>query len=286
MESQLILTALPHAGLCNRLRCLASAARIAQMTGRRFQLCWRVWPECGAGFNELFENDLPQVSWEWVVEHPPDRLYRDAIGDEGRSVTLLENSLRRNDVEPHIGIESCGFVAFQDEVVSNWAQEQPQAFQDEMKAWHQALRPVEQVRQKVDEIVRQFPARVIGLHIRRTDHRQAKAHSPLAHFTERIEAAIREDATSCFFLATDSYATQESLLSRFGSWQRGGHLLVLHKPYQQYLTDSSFPARDHVTGMRDALADLLLLARTTHVIGSYGSTFTWAAGLLGTTWEH
>ena len=51
-----------HGGLCNRLKSLVSAQRFAAKHDLEAQLYWPVGGACGSHFQDLFTNQIPELS--------------------------------------------------------------------------------------------------------------------------------------------------------------------------------------------------------------------------------
>ena len=111
-----------------------------------------------------------------------------------------------------------------------------------------------------------FSAHSIGVHIRRTDHRQAIDESPLEVFTEAIDREIEQHNDLSIYLATDDEATKDALRSRYG---------------KRVIMSSAKATRESTDGIRDALVEMYALSRTQHIYGSAGSTFSPIAACLG-----
>lgn len=74
------------------------------------------------------------------------------------------------------------------------------------------------------------------------------------------------NSDSRFYLSTDDSMVQEEFISEYGS-----HILVREKDF----------GRNTVVGMQDALVDMWLLSKTTKIFGSYYSSFSRMASLVG-----
>jgi hypothetical protein len=119
--------------------------------------------------------------------------------------------------------------------------------------------PVERLWQIINEHSQNFD-RVIGVHIRRTDNRQSLAYSSTSEFIELMQAEIRKDGNTKFFVATDSQIEEDNLKQVFP-----GRILT----YQKQSLDRNDPA-----AIQDAVVDLYCLSKCRKLIGSYYSSFT------------
>merc|ERR1712232_392715 len=130
------------------------------------------------------------------------------------------------------------------------------------------LKPVPAVARRVWRL----PRGTVSVHVRRTDHAKAIAHSPDELFVREMDAWCRGGrATSSgapftqFFLATDDPAVEEALRDRYAPY------LVTYKKRTR--------SRNLPEGIEDAFVDLLLLARGSEIIGSFKSSYSSMAAL-------
>ena len=105
-----------------------------------------------------------------------------------------------------------------------------------------------------------FTPYTIGLHIRRTDNQASIDASPVELFFDVVDRELAEHDDLHVYLATDDEPTKTFFRQRYGS--------------DRIQTAPSQATRDSVAGIREALIEMLLLARTSHVYGSAGSTFS------------
>ena len=110
---------------------------------------------------------------------------------------------------------------------------------------------------------------VVGIHIRRGDNSCAIAASPLTLFVRWMDEAVARDKGIRFYLSTDCLQTEAELLARFGT----DRVLVQGPPHSR--------SRSTADGIRSALVDLLSLASTDRIVGTYYSSFS----TLAATWN-
>jgi len=106
----------------------------------------------------------------------------------------------------------------------------------------------------------------IGIHVRRTDNRQAIARSPLSLYIKQMEKELREDPSVTFFLATDDPDVESELRTTFPE------KITCH-PKQSL-------DRNNPRAIRDAAVDLYSLANCSKLIGCHWSSFTDAAAAI------
>ena len=108
---------------------------------------------------------------------------------------------------------------------------------------------------------------LIGIHIRRTDHRPAISLSTTDLFIKKMNEIVAAKPLQKFFVATDDPSEVEHLRQHYPG-------RIVHRPARSY--DRSNPE-----AIEDALVELLCLAGTQKIIGSSQSTFSALAGKLG-----
>lgn len=107
---------------------------------------------------------------------------------------------------------------------------------------------------------------IIGVHIRRTDNAKAIEFSPIELFVSRMEQELVRSPKARFFVATDDCPTKELLKRHFG---------------EHIITREQVAERDAQNGVQDALIDLMLLSRCSRIFGSYWSSFSGVAAMIG-----
>lgn len=122
------------------------------------------------------------------------------------------------------------------------------------------FRPLPAIEREVASRAAAFTPYTIGLHIRRTDNQASIDASPVELFFDVVDRELAEHDDRHVYLATDDEPTKTLFRQRYGS--------------DRIQTAPSQATRDSVAGIREALIEMLLLARTSHVYGSAGSTFS------------
>jgi hypothetical protein len=112
-----------------------------------------------------------------------------------------------------------------------------------------------------------LPEPMIGVHIRRGDDPERFGRSQDGHFQALMTALLERRPDVRFFLATNCAETEARFRDAFGD-------RIVTQPKQ-------LPARATASGMREAVVDLGLLARTSAILGNCGSSFSRVAALLG-----
>jgi hypothetical protein len=268
-------------GLGNRMRVAAAAYTMTQLTGVPCRVLWtRQWG-MHCRFDDLFQT-FDKV--EDIDSGASLFSLRDAEGLEQllfarAKVTNLwlprlaqRLCYRRIILSPQIYyLQRDGFD------FSSWFHKDGglmMAYRDFCK-WDDSLlprlfRPLPVIEQEVQARAATFTPHTIGLHIRRTDNQESIDASPNELFFEVVNRQLEQFADLHVYLATDDEPTKEIFRQRYGN--------------ERIQTALHQATRNNVDGIREALIEMLLLARTSHVYGSAGSTFSeMAVKLVNTT---
>ena len=227
------------AGMGNRIRAMISAICLAEDLGETLHVIWPANdPACMIRFQDLFSSRLP--SWVHVDMGPLEGSSLEIKTEEDFQSWLKSN--------PRLPIKSHN--AFYEKGSSRWLK----------YLW--ALTPQPDIVKLVENSF-SSNSNVIGIHIRRGDHKKAREHSPLEAF---VDAMKKEDSSTKFIVATDNAPTKRELESIFGErvWFPATSLSRMTK-----------------LGMQHALADFLALSKCSKILGSYDSSFSEMAALYG-----
>ena len=251
-------------GLCNRLRALASAAVIAEASGRQLVVVWRCDAHCGARAGDLLHLALP------VIEDGATDLLRDRAARHYNYMEIEPGAKFgqpiRTDGPEDVYIRSAYVLV------------SPQADQRAETAFLRTLRPSGSV---LDLVHAQPGPFDLTLHIRMAtgpefDHLphespanwpegrhqeliEWRQNSNVRHFMARLDALVAAGQATRVFAAADLPASYALLAERYGDRVR---------MLQRDLYDRS-PRQ-----MQYALADLILLTRAPLFMASTGSSFS------------
>lgn len=273
-----IRTVVYHAsisGLGNRLRAMVGVRACAEFYGKNFRICWEPSPGCDIKFESLFTSEpgvqLPAAQLSSVSSNA-------VIIKTGRWFTDI--------VDEHV----------------------PAA--NRLSCYGRALHHLRSLRPlpEIESEIQSFAAKAqlnerCGLHIRLTDHATSYddfARNPhfrrdhvslLNGFVNAIEDARLQHSARGIFLATDSKSTEQHLEASFASevicypkawrgsisaWRWLANPSMLYRYFRQERVVRT-------STVREALIDLFLLSRCRVLYGSYYSSFSKLAALLGTS---
>jgi hypothetical protein len=227
------------AGMGNRIRAMISAICLAEDLGETLHIIWAANdPACMIRFQDLFSAGIP--SWVQVDMGPL----------EGQSIQINTEEECQSWIKssPRISIKSHN--AFYEKNSSRWLKH----------LW--ALKPHAQIGTVLGK---SFPSNsnIVGVHIRRGDHKKAREHSPLEAF---IDAMNKEPESAKFIVATDNASVKRELQTVYGDrvWFPANSLSRMTR-----------------AGMQDALLDFMALSKCSKILGSYDSSFSEMAALFG-----
>ena len=259
-----VLVIQPENGLCNRLRAFDSALQLAAEYGFGVVLSWNLGAGMNCPFERLFEiPDRVARVWTWSSFSRIDRLLLRAVRLAIRVTggAILDQAGVGRVLAGEVSIGS--LAARHDRLFLRTASR----FYGSERPYH-GWRARSHILAQVTRLVEQAgEGTVVGVHIRRGDHRIARMRSPIDAFILRMEQAVEEDADVRFIVATDDPSEAETLKGRFGA-------RILCHPKRSV-------ARSNPEAAEDALVDLLALASTRRVIGSAGSSFSETAAEWG-----
>ena len=255
-------------GLGNRLRALASAAGIAEATGRELVIVWQPDHHCQARFTDLFRHDGPviETAFPGVFARAGGLLYNYMEVEPGavKDAPILEEAARHRGGDVYVR-SAYRLVSPHRDIAAE-------------RRFLQALRPVPDITDLVRSVRR---PNQVAAHVRMAggpgfEHLSYEAaenwlpegHSQIAfwrarthasHFMARLDALVAAGEAETIFLAADLPDTYEGFADRYGE-------RLAWLPRQRY--DRS------AEQVRHALADMLLLGSAERLLGSYWSAFT------------
>ena len=254
----------PTGELANRLRVLITAHKVAAETNRELFILWKK--------TQKFECELADIL-------PEEPCWTQPLPEGTKTFRASHHDGYVRQVPAHTDIEVLHVITCFPLVVGD--DRYPMSVNG---GWEDNLRILTQ------EAVRSCPLRVhpwikdqlysvqgiigsIGIHIRRKNVRQLDMNagkSPTSMFFEVVGLAflLTTKTPIKIFLATDSTEEEELFKNEFGD-----HLITFPKR----TTDR------HVSSIavQDAFVDILLLSMTSHIYGSYGSSFSQLASAIG-----
>lgn len=260
----------PSGGLANRMRAIACGIYLADKLGFKPEIIWRRNWEIGAAYSDLF------------AESPTTRLVRDAgflrynlIYEIPRKKNLYISALTHKIMFDKALFDEKGLLLIADE-----PEELVNLIGDSRKVmirsglefylfdptyYRQTFRPSPEVADILSRITDSFNDTTYGFHIRRTDNVNSIKYSPVELFVAKADELL-SDPDARIFLASDSEDVKQLFHNKF---------------HGRIITSPVAADRSSRHGMLWGFAELLALSKTKRLFGSYYSSFSEAAALLG-----
>lgn len=264
------LYVVPIGGLANRMRAIASGVALSQKTGKQLKVVWYKNSDLNASFKDIFKTDsLPfqVVEPGWLkynlqFEAPRKRNFYismlTAFLDGKKRIPQNVNGRFLSDQSE---IESLASVAGEDVILQSGS-----IFADiDRTLVNKTFNPTLEVLKRKEEILNGKRPKA-SLQIRRTDNSKSISHSPLEAFDEVASTLVGQFEDIEIFLATDDEDTKHYFSSHYPK-------NIIHNP--------ATASRNSREGIIDAAAELYIMSETDHIYGSYWSSFSEIASLIG-----
>lgn len=256
-----VLTVSTIGGLGNRMRALASVAELSYSLPCPVRIAWTITDDFNAAFTQLF---FPFESEFITID---DGLFRDlpSCKDNLWIPTLLRKK--------YYDFQTSDYVVDKYPSIPELMKEYDRVFlalcysvkEYSRDTLGKIFRPKEELQMEIDTITSQFDDKTVGVHIRRKDNKEAIENSPLTLFVKRLDEMIEKGEVSKIFLTTDDKMVKSHLMKQYG---------------ERIITRNIRYDRDSQRGIQDAVVDMWCLAHTSHILGSYYSSFSDTASEL------
>lgn len=268
----------PDAGLGNRLYCLYSALYYSQVVGRSFDLIWLRENCCNVPYDELFERgeyeDKFKVYTTYHLGYKNAFALKTVLSNIWMRVIKKRYSYYTSEDTRSIYNEKGedGFLDLFSQDKKVCVKANGKFFNLEHFAQVRSIiRPNKEIASMVNEIMLPYlsddNAKVIGVHIRRTDNKHSIENSPIEAFLQVMDNEVKNNANVVFFLATDDDEVEKELSQKYN--------VIIHKTF------GNSKSRNSSSGIKDAYVDMLCLSKCSKIYGSYGSSFSEMAALIG-----
>lgn len=266
-----IITLVPLAGLCNRLQAMQAGVELAESLGCSLRVVWMVdGVSLGARYRDLFKQSRHFTLFELDYGRAlGDRLKGALLGLRTDKKVCLWLRSRSHDLilgveetRVRLGPEGISSLKGKKVLIETYCD-----FYGQVTGMPIFAEPISDLQIEIDKYVSDLPHGLVGLHVRRGDHKPATSESTLNAFCDVLDMRLNANPGEAFFLASDSPSVVDELHSRYP-----GRIFSRAKKY----------GRSTVFGIRDAVIDLYLLSQCTEILGSYGSSFSEMAARIGT----
>ncbi|TSD65871.1 hypothetical protein FFF34_000280 [Inquilinus sp. KBS0705] len=268
-----MITAEPFGGLANRMRVIASCIALKQVLKTQLTIVWNENAELNCPYHLLFEDEgifniRPKNKLDYhtrSLNHMSglQKLKTKLVN----KITGINYTLNDSDI---LNLVLPGKLDIHEVVRQNknvYIQTCQEFGVADMAYKH--FKPTSALSKKINDITDAFNPYTIGVHIRRTDNKQAIQNSPISLFIAQMHKELEQQNATKFFLCTDDIAVQDTMKAEFGD-----KVLIHHKEVID---------RNSVKGIQDALIDMYCLAKTSKILGSYWSSFSEVAAKLYNT---
>ncbi len=250
-------------GLCNRIKSLLSAMRIAEyMNDNEIKVAWPkkqgVISDCN--FNDIFENENMLLKKEdntngavmynlWRFAIMPDDLIPDGFSD-GTGIRYYDR--KKFDKHSHTRPDGKNIDGEYDRI--------PEEVRKKYLKHISTLKVNKDILHEVDVFSKKFDNNTISVQIRSWNDDDYKKNFFDINDFYQVMDSMSEETT--FFLTADVPDVVDMFIDRYGD-------RIIVRP-----TNVDIGTRDNKQGIIDAMIDLLLLSKNKILIGTYISTFT------------
>ncbi len=266
----------PCAGLGNRIRVLASAKKLSDYYQWNLNIIWKQEAACYAKFSSLFKDDNTALNIVEVTEMPFRMKPLQTLTGTLKKRKYLHGA---NFISTEDVADLCHTVNEKDEI--NYYPALISKIMNEDNCYikstgelcqcntedFQFLQPSDKVQSRGASIWNMITDQTIGVHVRRTDQEASIKYSTLSAFERMMDAEIQKNPHVSFYLASDDEQVLESMERKYGE-----RLLDFR---------GRDARRDVEEGIIDALIEMYALSKCTKIIGSYYSSYSKIAALMG-----
>lgn len=247
-------------GISNRIKCLLSCMRLAEVMDSRVALYWpRNWA-VRCEFGDLFENSFLELDDTATKQlHEKDDDAHTILVDTWGSLLWLPGDLPQKETES-TATEANSTLDFE-------YNKTPDNVRHAYLRHVRSLRPIERVQREVLAYSSGFSEHTISVSVR--SWVEAKERQQSLFDIQNVFRRMDEHEQSNFFVSCDSEDILKALINRYRS-------RIISYPKKTGIND-----RRSRTGMQDILIDMLLLSKNSRLIASYLSTFPEVAWWFG-----
>jgi len=235
------------------MRAIDSVILLAAITASKVHVIWEMNGECSSKFSDLFE--LPLANCTFTELNSGAEI--DGVNRRAQYIFSQYSNcyIDQNNIDGRLS-------------QSDWlkiVEKFRHVYITTYSRFYQAAAQLQPAcvlpKAHLNEIIRSYSSKnMIGVHVRRSDHKEAIAYSPVEGFIKQMKREIEMDDEVKFFLATDSLPIEFELQKAFPG------RILLHKKKSL--------DRKNPVAIADAVIDLFSLAACRKIIGSYWSTFS------------
>ena len=262
------ITVIPVGGLANRLRAIAAAYALAESLDCSLKVVWSKDDGLMANFSDIFRTD--KIPFELIeISAFKNRLFYEVPRKRNLFISAIYQNLSPDKFIFHTGPMS-SFPSLEDYKIilqnQNLVISSGSSFIDFKKDHFDRLFKVLPVIESKKAEILNSRNPIISCHIRRTDNHDSIKNSPLVLFESKVKEELEKNPSASIFIASDDEGVKRHFLEKFGS-------NILINP-----TPASRKTRE---GIIDAMAEMLILADSPRIYGSFWSSYSEIAALMG-----
>lgn len=269
VNKQKLLIFQPDAGLGNRLYNVLSGLYYASEYNTKLHLFWERATCCNVAFKDMFEvpdntkvHSLYKLGYKnrYVFGSICSKIFLNIVEKN----VLFKNPKQLSDAYKGFGEEEIRKIIDSSDKCLLRSNE-PLCDMEHLEMVVDQIKPAKQIRDRVEEIMGPYMnKRVIGIHVRRTDHELSIDYSPIEGFKNLMDSY---GADVWFYFASDDKKLVEEFSEKYN--------IIPH------ISFSNTISRNSADGMKDAFVEMLCLSKCERIFGSYESTYPRMAALIG-----
>lgn len=264
-------------GLANRIRVIASGLSMADALHKELTIIWPISSNLGCAYLDLFilQNNFlvieKSIHAKILQFKGSKNLFKILLASIHSFVFSFDFVLLNSEIPEKVWKMPSNRLSsqnFPSQIRNIFVSTSEEFFENSHIHYANIIKPIAHIQKKIDLILSEISKPFIGIHIRRTDHFEAAKMSRTELFIELINKELIINPDIVFYLSTDSIEEAKRIIKIFGS-------------QRIYFDDKKKLQRNTKDGIQQALVDLVLLSKSNRIYGSYRSSFSEVASLLG-----
>lgn len=257
------ITLVPQAGLCNRINAIVSAFALCEARPDvRINIYWEKLKDCYANFDDLFQP----IDTDRIKLYP---LKKFSLCPARKRNLYIPFILRKSSYENQYN----GGEIY-NSPLEEWIDGKKNIYitssnrfcvERKFDQIGKIFKPTAEIEKTIESVTSQYGEHTVGVHIRRTDNAAAIKNSPMEMYYKEMDEVLENEPQTKFYIASDDECVKSMIKKKYGN---------------SIITHEWTLERNSVQGMKDAVAELYCLARTSKLIGSTNSTYSLVATRL------
>ena len=264
---------IPTEGLANRIRTIDSMIQLCEKIRLKYRIYWRKDAGLNCAFSKIWKP-LPNLKEDFDVRYLNILfIYRRKYAFVRKILLLLEKCRLLKVISDEefqyyydIGYDFKDLQKYCLCMIKSFSVIKSNSLQLPQNLNYKRFVLADDLKGKIAFYTKDFPENIVGIHIRRTDNKQAIAGSPLAIFESLMEKLTKEDPGLHLYLATDDIEVRNRMKEKFG---------------EKIIVPQGALNRDSEEGILQSTIEMYSLAKTKKIYGSYFSSYSETAALLG-----